>query len=158
MISAIDIFLPLILVSSCLAAALFDVFQRRIPNFLCVFTALAGAAFAWTSVGFDGLGGHILHATIALLLGMGLFAAGIIGGGDAKFYTAIAVWFDISAALRLLLSVSIVGVLAVVAWILTRRLMRKKWRKPSDDPHDAFPYGVAIGIGAIATLASKLAA
>jgi len=49
----------------------------------------------------------------------------------------------------LLMSVASTGVIAIVAWIVWRRLSGKPWRKPGSDPFDSFPYGIAIGIGGV---------
>lgn len=140
----------MLLLLSCLLAAGYDLYSRRIPNLLCLVTALAGAAFAWSLSGMGGLGWHAAHAVVALLVGMALFGAGVIGGGDAKFYAATAMWFPLSLALRLLLLVSMAGIVLLLFWIVVRRLTRKPWRTRSGNAFDSLPYGVAIGTGALA--------
>lgn len=134
---------------ACLAAAGMDIGLRRIPNWLCAATLIAGAGYAAHTGGLSGLGLHSAHAAIALAIGMGLFAAGAIGGGDAKFYAAIAMWFTLGDALRLVMTISLAGLVTVLVWIITRRLLGRPWRKGNGDPFASFPYGVAIGIGAI---------
>src|SRR5687768_10415697 len=74
-----------------------DVRHRRLPNWLCAVTLLAGIAVAAISSASI-VQGQILHAAIALVVGIALFAMGWIGGGDAKYYAALAGWFPLSDA------------------------------------------------------------
>lgn len=138
-----------LLAAACGTAAALDLFQRRIPNLLCLATAAVGLVCAWDSGGLIGMASNGGHALLALLVGMGLFAARIVGGGDAKFYAAVALWFPLSEGLRLLMGVSIAGIVAVVVWIVARRILRRPWRDRKDDPFARFPYGVAIALGTI---------
>lgn len=127
-----------------------DIYSRKLPNVLCLATFLVGLVYAWLASGWAGVGWHSAHAAAALLIGMALFAAGLIGGGDAKFYAAVAAWFPFADGLRLLMAVSVAGLVAVLAWIAIRRILRRPWRRQStSNPFAQFPYGVAIGIGAI---------
>lgn len=138
-----------LLAAACMAAAALDIFQRRIPNLLCLATAALGLIYAWYSGGLSGVASNGGHALLALLIGIGLFAARIVGGGDAKFYAAAALWFPLSEGLRLLMGVSIAGIVAVLTWIIVRRMLRRPWRDRNGDPFARFPYGVAIALGTV---------
>ena len=130
-----------------LAGAGLDVVTRRLPNWLCLVTALAGLAVA---VAFGGLGAAMspaLHAVLALLGGMVLFRFGLIGGGDAKFYAACAAWFPLSSALLLLGTVSFAGFVVVLGWLGYRRLA---YSRTSEGAFAMVPYGLAVAIGAVA--------
>ena len=141
---------PTLLVAACVAAAGLDMYSRKLPNLLCLATLLVGLVYAGFSSGWAGVGWHSAHAAAALLIGMALFAGGLIGGGDAKFYAAAAAWFPLADGLRLLMAVSVAGLVTVLVWIAIRRILRRPWRRQSaNDPFAQFPYGVAIGIGAI---------
>ena len=83
----------------CLTACVLDLRFRRLPNWLCAVTAVTGIAHAvaipvvataWYS--------SLLHGTVALIIGMVLFAFRWIGGGDAKFYAALACWLPFRQA------------------------------------------------------------
>ncbi|MDR2858286.1 MAG: prepilin peptidase [Novosphingobium sp.] len=145
--------LPLVFQALLLAAALVaswsDAFRRRIPNWLCLVTALAGLSFAALSGGAWALGSHALHASIALVAGMILFALGGIGGGDAKFYTAVATWFALAQAILLLLAVSLSGLVIFIVWFVYRRAAGKPIRWSSRDPGDGLPYGIPIALGTL---------
>lgn len=101
------------------------------------------------SGGWTTLGGQLLHAAIALGIGMILFRFGLFGGGDAKFYAAVAACFAPAHAVALLLAVALCGLLLLVLWFFYRRIKGKPVRRSSNDPSDSLPYGMAIGMGAI---------
>ncbi len=129
-----------------------DVRSRRLPNGLCIIVAVLGVAVTLYANGPGVAGSGLLHGLAALLVGMLLFSAGTIGGGDAKYYAAVAVWYSISQAGQLLLSVSAAGFVLFIAWFVWRRLRGIKVAKASFPNADKFPYGVAIAVGAFALL------
>ncbi len=138
-----------------LAACWFDVMQRRLPNWLCLIVLLCGIGASAATVGVATLPWHLLHAAIALIIGMGLFSVGAFGGGDAKYYAANAVWFGVDAGLRLLVSVSMAGLVVLILWALWRRARGERVFSRKQDDHSKLPYGVAIAIGAVLTLLSS---
>lgn len=132
-------------------ASWFDIRERRLPNWLCIAVALAGLASAMLAGGASALGWQALHAAIALVIGMGLFAARIIGGGDAKYYAATAAWFGLSAALQLLVSVALSGLLVLLVWAIVRRTKGLAVFQLGKSKEARLPYGVAIALGSIFT-------
>ncbi|QKG71134.1 A24 family peptidase [Erythrobacter mangrovi] len=131
-----------------LTGAVWDVRTRRIPNLLVL--PLAVAAVGATVLGADWsvLGSTALHAAIALVVGMLLFAGRLIGAGDAKFYAAAALAIPLDRALPMLGWVALSG-LALVAlmtiWYrglkITRNGERQSW---------TLPYAVPIFCGFLA--------
>lgn len=123
-----------------------DWHYRLLPNWLCVIAGAMGLGAVLLGPGQVPVWSHVLHALIALLAGMALFAGGVIGGGDAKFYAALALWFPLDQGFRLLLLVSLAGMMLVlVMWGLI-------WRgEPAgtDCRARGVPYGVAIAVGAV---------
>ena len=138
-----------LLIGICIAASVYDLYQRRIPNWLCILTMITGLAAAPIAGGLSDLNSHAIHLVVALLGGMLLFKLGAFGGGDAKFYAAIAAWFSLGKASLLLMSVASCGLILLVIWFLVRRAQGKPVRRSSNDPGSGLPYGVAIGAGAI---------
>jgi len=125
-----------------------DVIDRRLPNWLCLVTALTGLALAFAGGGAGALGSAALHGALALAVGMALFGFGWIGGGDAKFYAACAAWFPLTAGFHLVGAISLAGLAVVAVWMLYRHFMRA--RTPDETSVQAtVPYGVAIAVGAI---------
>lgn len=141
-----------LLISLCGAAAWLDLTRRRIPNWLCAVTALAGLALVALTGSLGDLGSHAAHMLAALLGGMGLFALGGFGGGDAKFYAGVASWFGFGQAPLLLLWVALSGLVLLVGWFTYRRLRRIPLRRKMQGPFDGLPYGMAIASGAVGAM------
>jgi prepilin peptidase CpaA len=139
-----------ILILAGLTASGTDIWWRRIPNSLCAATFAFGLAYAWHLGGLSELGSHLLHALIALMIGMGLFALGGIGGGDAKFYAAVAAWFGLKLGMLLFATVSLSGLVLLVIWFTARRLAGKPFRQNGKSA--GLPYGVAIAAGGLIVL------
>ena len=151
-----DLFVPAAaLALLCLTAAWYDLRLRRIPNWLCLLTAVAGLAYVampltagapWWS--------FLLHGVVALVVGMGLFAIRWVGGGDAKFYAALACWFPFGRAPLLLIAVALSGLVLLIVWFTVRRLQGKKFRGTTNDDAAKLPYGIAIALGAMLAFAT----
>lgn len=133
----------------CAAAVALDLVERRIPNWLCAAAAVTGLGWALIDGNFAALGSHALHMVIALVAGMGLFALGGFGGGDAKFYAGVASWFALKQGVLLLVCVALSGLLLLIVWFISRRLRGIPIRRVQESAADGLPYGVAIGIGAM---------
>lgn len=142
-----------VLAAFSLTAAAYDWKLRRIPNVLCLAVAACGLAFAAAQAANWGeIGSHALHMIIALLGGMLLFRLRALGGGDAKFYAGVAAWFPSRFGAALLVDTSLAGLVLFLCWALTRRAMGIPLRPSKPDTFDRFPYGLAIGAGALLTL------
>ena len=136
--------LPLLL----LVGAIGDIRDRRLPNWLALALLLLGLPHAYYLGGLGMTGWHFAHALNAMLFGAGIFAAGIMGGGDAKFCAGLAAFFPLSEGLNLLLWVSIAGIISILSWMVLRRVLPLK--KPEDGSlHAKFPYGVSIAISGV---------
>ncbi|MEA1617531.1 prepilin peptidase [Erythrobacter sp. T5W1-R] len=131
-------------------AAFTDIRRRQIDNWLNLAIALGAPAFWWAS-------GLTLWPGVALQLGIalavfvvlaGLFALRMMGGGDVKLLTVLALWIEPTSFLQLLVVMALAGgVLTLVmgAWHVTRRQRHKL----------AIPYGVAIAFGGLWVLAAN---
>ena len=123
--------------------ALLDIKNRRLPNWLCAALAVAAAGGLAYSAGLEILGWAFVHAVLALAMGMVLFRLGVIGGGDAKFYSAAACAVPLSQALPLLGWTSVVGLGLIVVMLVVRAV--KRGRKDALVLRGwSVPYGVAI--------------
>lgn len=131
-------------------AAITDVRSFRIPNLfpgivILLFVAVHGLA------GFSAaLWENLLHFLAALIVGMILFSRGWIGGGDAKLYAAVALWFNWAGAISLIFATTMAGGVVAVAFIAARMSGLRK-NVPREDRR--IPYGVAIAVGAILSAA-----
>jgi len=139
----------IVLIALGLAASWLDTTIRKLPNWLCLLTFVAGLVLTTLVSGPAALPGHLAHAFIALVAGMVLFRFGVLGGGDAKFYAAIAVWFAFQDGFLLVMAVTLSGLVIFLAWFAWRRLTGKPVRGKPGDIHGELPYGIAISAGAL---------
>ncbi|TIX51325.1 A24 family peptidase [Alteraurantiacibacter aquimixticola] len=132
-----------------LTAAFTDLKSRRIANWLNGAIALAAPVFWWAS-------DMALWPDIAIQLGLAvatffglsiLFALKMMGGGDIKLLTALALWIAPEHFLKLLVMMALLGgVLTLVfgGWHIMRRQRDRI----------AIPYGVAIAAAGLWVIAS----
>jgi len=139
-------------------AALRDVVSYTIPNWisLALAAAFVPAALA-AGLSLPMAGAHLGVGLIALVLGMGMFAAGWIGGGDAKLFAAAGLWLGWPAATTYLAVTGIAGgALATLlltlrsGWLRAYMPAGPAWFARLSEPGENVPYGVAIAIGALA--------
>jgi prepilin peptidase CpaA len=91
-------------------AALKDVTSYTIPNWISLALVVAFAPSALASGASLATMGLCLAAGLAALLaGMGMFAAGWIGGGDAKLFAASVLWLGWPAAAPFMLVTAMAG-------------------------------------------------
>lgn len=140
-----------------LLAALSDAATYRIPNWLSALLAAAflpAALYAGMTPGE--LGMHLLLGFIVLLLGMGLFAFRLLGGGDAKLLAAASLWIGLGALMPFLFWTAASGGILGLALVAFRRvplpqgLAAHGWIARLHDPRAGIPYGIAIALGAFA--------
>ena len=137
-------------------AAARDLTHFTLPNWISGALALAFAAFALIT-GLPGLGvlQHIGVAALVLAAGFGLFLPGWIGGGDAKFAAAAALWMGPGGTVPFLAIAAILGGFLTIAVLLFRRqalplaLARIDWIDRLHDTREGVPYGVALALGAL---------
>lgn len=128
-----------VLAIALLVAAFTDMRRRQIDNWLNAGIALGAPLFWWSS-------NLSLWPDVAMQLGVaaaafailaGMFALRMMGGGDVKLLTALALWIKPEWFLELLIIMALLGgVLTIVmgAWHVMRRHRGRL----------AIPYGVAI--------------
>jgi prepilin peptidase CpaA len=105
-----------------LAAAIWDLRTRRIPNLLTLPVLAVGLVWAGYTGGLSGLAEAVVACLLLALpfVLLFLFAGG--GAGDAKLMGAIGVWLGLSQGVTALFCVAAVGIiLAVSKAIMTKR-------------------------------------
>lgn len=142
-----------------LIAGIWDMAERRIPNWLVLLVALLAPAHHYLAGGWPQLvPGWAGLAAFALLLGvlLWLFQNDLLGGGDVKLLLASQLFLGGAAAPTFLLGVALAGGLLSLTFILARPLARlaPRWRVAAAD--ERLPYGMAIAAGAFATLGGWL--
>jgi prepilin peptidase CpaA len=129
-----------------------DIRYRRLPNWLCALALIAGIGFGFATTDVGAVGSSLLHSVVALAVGIGLFALGGIGAGDAKYYAALATWLPLGVAPLLIGLVGVAGLLLLLAWLPWRLKAARAGRwNTREDVFARLPYGVAISCGALAS-------
>jgi prepilin peptidase CpaA len=166
------LFLDFFLVFFIGTAVVFDVKERRIPNWLILFALTVGIATGlWT--GTTQLWGSLLGAGLGIAALMIPFALGALGAGDVKFLGAIGAVLGAQALPRVLFYTAISGgIMALISigykreidirvfkavWtdfkllILSRGAVAPAFVNDSSlKGSRTLPYGLAIGLGTLA--------
>ena len=137
------------LATGLLVAAFTDFRRRQIDNWLTAAIALCAPLF-WLSTGLPlnqiGIQFAIALATFAVLAG--LFALGMMGGGDVKLLTALSLWIEPLWYLRLIVVMALLGGLLTIAFGAVHLARRHEGKV-------AVPYGIAISTAGLWVLASQ---
>jgi prepilin peptidase CpaA len=139
-------FLPFV-VPLCLYAAYTDMASMRITNPTVLALAAVFVVIGPIALPFETYLWHLLAMAVALVVGIFLNAAGVMGAGDAKFIAA-AVPFVALGDLRLMLALLMATILAAAAThrgakYTPIRKMVPHWT--SWDQSKKFPMGLALG-------------
>lgn len=133
-----------------------DALSLRIPNWLTAATAILFVPMAVaTGMPLDMFGIHLLTGLALFVLGFGLFAAGLFGGGDAKLLAAAGLWFGWPQTMPFLVfTVLAGGALAFIVFIWSALAMSSEihgpsWAKRLGAIKPDVPYGYAFAAGAI---------
>lgn len=137
-------------------AAVSDLLTMRIPNLVSIVLVVAFAIAALVAgLEWGLLAWHMASGLLVLAGGFGLFAAGWIGGGDAKLAAAIATWFGWNEVLEFLILGSILGgvltlaILMLRRWPLPESLHKHEWLMRLHEPKQGVPYGIALAAAAL---------
>jgi prepilin peptidase CpaA len=133
-----------------LFAAFTDIRRRQIDNWLNAGIALAAPLFWWASglSLWPGVAIQLGCALVAFAALAGMFAMRMMGGGDVKLLTALALWVPPYEFMQLLLIMALAGgalTIVLAAWHVMRRQKDKL----------KIPYGVAIAFGGLWVLANN---
>lgn len=100
----------------CAAAMVTDLRKYLIPNRLSY--AVAGLFFVYAFSGFADWRTGLLAGFLVFAAGVFLFARGLMGGGDVKLLTAVAMWAGTDLVLPMLLVVTLTGgVMSGAEWV-----------------------------------------
>jgi prepilin peptidase CpaA len=138
------------LIAALLYATWTDIRARIIPNPLNAGIALAAPLWWWACgiAPWPGVAIQFAVAGIALLIFVGAFAMGAMGGGDVKLIAALGLWLVPLDFMRMIVWMSIGGGLLTIGMMTWHRLRKIKTRLE-------IPYGVAIAIATIPVLAER---
>jgi prepilin peptidase CpaA len=143
--------LPLALLCLLVSAGVEDVRRREIANWKNAAIALLAPVWWWVA-GLSPWPDMAVQFGVALgvfALFTGLFALGMMGGGDVKMIGALALWVPFGPLLWMLILMSLLGGVIAAAMLVERRLRR-------DPTPPEVPYGVAIACAALLTFSEPL--
>ncbi len=132
-------------------AGAMDLFTMTIPNRISIgliaafIVAALLAPLGWTDVA-----SHVGAGFMMLVIGIGMFSLGWLGGGDAKLLAAAALWFGFDGLLQYLVLVSIAGGVLVLAILFYRSmtpplwLCKQAWAMRLHAKAGGIPYGIAL--------------
>jgi prepilin peptidase CpaA len=141
-----------------LYAAASDLLSMTIDNRVSL-VLVAAFVVAAPIVGMDltTFGLHWLAGALVLLIGFGLFAAGWVGGADAKIAAVVALWFGWGGLLEFIALAAVFGgvltilLLSFRKFILPVVVVRQAWLARLHHPETGVPYGIALAAAALAT-------
>jgi prepilin peptidase CpaA len=160
----LSILLVAILPALLVAAAVFDLTSYTIPNFLpAAMFALFAAFLLATMLNGHGLSWsatwpHLLAGALGLVVAIGMFAAGWVGGGDAKLFAMICLWLGWDSIYEYTILASLLGGMLTLALLALRRfslpplLAAQPWLVRLADRNSGVPYGVALAMAALVVL------
>ena len=161
------LFLAALLIS--VVAAVIDLRQHRIPNWLTYSGLLLGVAMRGVFLGWKGLLSALLGCLLAGGVMLVFYMVRAMGAGDVKIMAAIGAWIGPREAVNVLLATAICGGVLAIAYAIYRKRMVSTLRNVGsvlrfhawagvqshpelnlDNPSALrMPYGLAIALGAL---------
>lgn len=151
----ISIFIAAVFAVLLIGAGVRDLLSFSIPNWVSFAIALLfipaalAAGVGWTSAGL-----HLATGFAVLIIGMGMFAMGWVGGGDAKLLAAVSLWMGWPDVLLYIALVCVLGGAFTLMLIVVRQRLGPiaagwglSW--PILQRTGDIPYGVAIAGAAL---------
>lgn len=121
-----------------------DIRYRLIFNKITLPIALAAPLYWYASGGFNAadIGIHLVTAIATFTFFALLFRFGMMGGGDVKLFAALALWFEWTDVVRLVLYASLLGALVTIVFVVIHKYRQGVGRA-------RIPYGVAISLSGL---------
>lgn len=137
-------------------AAVSDLCSMTISNRLTVGFACAFLVVAlYGGIDMQQIALHLSAGVAMLVLGFALFAFGWIGGGDAKFFAATALWLGWSSLFEYTLYAALFGGVLTFVIVLARTvpmpqvLIRQEWVARLHSAKQGIPYGIALAVAGL---------
>lgn len=136
-----------------------DVRRYMIPDTCSLVLLASFAAYALSGATQGAWPLHLAIAVLVFLVGIGVFAAGLAGGGDVKLFAATALWAGPDLLAGLVVVMSLVGGLLAMA-ALSRAWLLRRFSPVNADrggevsiAQQPVAYGLAIAAGGFLVLA-----
>lgn len=149
----LSLVIRLVVLGALLWLAAVDIRSRRLPTQMVLFI---GALFFMDAVvvhmSIDEVIEHLVLALVVFLVCALLFAAKLLGGGDAKLASIIFLWAGLHLSLPALSLISIIGTVVSLISLSTKHMNPNQRGQPMrtlamfSGAHGV-PYGVALALG-----------
>jgi len=132
-------------------AGAMDIFTMTIPNRIAIGLVVSFACLApFAGFGWEMIALHVAIGAAMLVLGIGAFAAGWIGGGDAKLFAAASLWMGPEYIYQYALVTALFGGVLSLAMLGLRMfslpavLSNRSWIARLHDAGHGVPYCTAL--------------
>lgn len=140
-------------------AAASDLVSMTISNRLCLVLLAAFALCAGLlGLGWSQIGWHLAAGGLVLAICFGMFAAGWMGGGDAKLASVTALWFGFEQLMPYLTLAAVAGGVLTLILVKLRSAPLPEvaagwsWARRLHSPEEGVPYGIALAFAALLVL------
>jgi prepilin peptidase CpaA len=140
-------------------AAASDLITMTISNRLCLLLLVTfGLCAMLLGLSWSQIGWHLAAGGLVLVICFGMFAAGWIGGGDAKFAAAVALWFGFGQLMPYLMLAGVaggvltLGILSLRSGPLPAIAAGWPWMRRLHAANEGVPYGIALAFSALFVL------
>lgn len=133
-----------------MAVILFDLRSLKLPNLLSILmAALFVVSVSW-SLPLPELAWRIVAAFLVLILGMGLNAAGLLGGGDVKVLSALTLFIPTQDWLSFVFVLCVATIVGIAGLLIVRKVLRGRkvtWLGLVESGR--YPMGLSIGLAGL---------
>lgn len=137
-------------------AASLDLVTMTIPNRVSLaLVAVFPVAAICAGLGGAAIAMHLAAGALMLVVGIGMFSRGWLGGGDAKLLAAATLWLGFENLAAYILLVSVFGGVLAVAILYYRGLTlpawicNQAWAFRLHDKNVGIPYGIALAMAGL---------
>jgi prepilin peptidase CpaA len=152
-VSLLSITIRLLVLGALLWLAAFDLRHRRLPTkvILAVGTLFFVDALV-IGMPAKAILAHVVLSLAVLLICAGLFAAKMLGGGDAKLAAVVFLWVGASLSVLALTLISLIGTVVSLVSLATQHMSQTHRSLPLRalamfSGKRGVPYGVALSLG-----------
>lgn len=150
--TAVFLFFPALIIF----AGAMDIFTMTIPNRVPLALIAGFACLApFAGLSLEAIAIHVAVGVAMLVVGIGMFAAGWMGGGDAKLLAAVAMWMGLEHVYEYALLSAVCGGIVTLFVLFLRNfplpdgVAAQKWVSRLHDAGKGVPYGVALAAGGL---------
>jgi prepilin peptidase CpaA len=137
-------------------AAVSDLFTMTISNRISLLLVAGFVVLAlFGGMSLHAISMHVVAGLAVLTIAFGCFAAGWVGGGDAKLAAATALWFGFEHLVVYLAYAAVAGGILTLLLLQFRKLplpqplLSQGWLLRLHDRDGGVPYGIALAVGAL---------